>query len=1204
MQFSFDVYWETDAQHRFTRQEFLDRLTDAPAPGSEIGKRRWDIPYLEPDEEAWRRHRATLDAHLPFQDFELARPTPDGGKRYVSVSGMPVFDEFGRFVGYRGVGRHITDRKLAEAERRAHVWFLESMDRVNRAMQGTNDVEQMMGDVLEAVLEIFASDRAWLLYPCDPDAPSWRPIMERTRPEFPGAAARGHDLPMTPESAEVARVALASSGALLRGGSQTHQPSADIAEHFGVRSDMLMALRPTGDRPYLFGVHQCSRVRTWTKEEQRLFEEVGHRLTDALGRLIAFRGLRESEARLEAAQRLARVGWWERDYATGHVSLSDEACRIFGVQPLERPQWHGRWLSLIHPEDRENAAAASDLALRGGPRYDVEYRVVRPDGAVRVVHSQGDLTREESGRPVRLFGVMQDITELRQAEEALRESEQRYRTLFEKANDAIFLESDRDDIVDANERACTLLGYSRDELLTMKVPDLQAPEVRGQVGRVIRERIETHGSATFETVDLHRSGRRIPVEVTIAGISHRGENLVLSVVRDITERKRIEAELRARQELLDLAQKAARAVAFDWHIGARESENRWSPELEAMYGLEPGTFDGTYEGWKQLVHPDDWPAVKVAINRAQESGDVAAEYRVIHKDGTVRWVRAKGRMFFDAKGQPERMVGFMIDVTDWRHAEEALRASETRFRTFADHATDAFFLHDEQLTVIDVNRQACASLGYRREELIGRDPRAFDADLDETSIARLADRVGAGETVTFETRHRRKDGGVFPVEIRVRQFQQGERRFHVALARDISERKRTEQRMLAQHTVAQILADAATVDDAMPRLLEAVCEGLDWDLGTLWRVDREAGVLRCAQVWRKAFLDAAHFETATRESTFEPGVGLPGRVWRARAPACIPDVVHEPNFVRASVAADAGLHAAFAFPILLRGEVLGVIDLLSRDVRQPDQELLDMMASLGSQIGQFIERKRAEDALRVAQSEVTHLARVMTMGELTASIAHEITQPIAAAITDASTCVRWLSRTEPDLDEARQAAQRAVKDVTRAADIITRIGRLFKRSSVDAEPVNVNDVVEELLTLLRREALQSGVSITTALAPDLPLVIGDRVQLQQVLLNLLMNGLEATKGVGDRREITVTSRRADGDQVHVAVTDTGVGLPPTGADELFKAFVTTKAGGTGMGLAISRSIIDAHGGRLWAASNADRGATFTFTLPIARDAHA
>ena len=164
---------------------------------SEIGKTRWEIPYLEPDEEAWRKHRATLDAHLPFRDFELARPTPDGGKRYVSVSGMPAFDETGRFVGYRGVGRHITERKRAEAERRAHVWFLESMDRINRAMQGTNDLERMMGDVLDAVLDIFACDRAWLIYPCDPDAPSWRAVMERTRPQFPGALALQADLPVT-----------------------------------------------------------------------------------------------------------------------------------------------------------------------------------------------------------------------------------------------------------------------------------------------------------------------------------------------------------------------------------------------------------------------------------------------------------------------------------------------------------------------------------------------------------------------------------------------------------------------------------------------------------------------------------------------------------------------------------------------------------------------------------------------------------------------------------------------------------------------------------------------------------------------------------------------------------------------------------------------------------------------------------------------
>jgi len=788
VQFSFDVYWETDAQHRFTRQEFADRLTDAPALGSEIGKTRWEIPYLEPDEEAWRRHRATLDAHLPFRDFELARPAPDGGKRYVSVSGMPVFDEAARFAGYRGVGRHITERKRAEAEHRAHVWFLESMDRINRAMQGTNDLERMMGDVLDAVLEIFAADRAWLLYPCDPDAPSWRAVMERTHAQYPGAAARGRDLPMTGDSAEVARAVLGSSGALPAGPGHERQVKPEIASHFGVQSEILMALRPKGDRAYLFGLHQCSRPRTWTKEEQRLCEEVGHRLTDALGSLIAFRGLGESETRLEAAQRLAHVGWWERDYATGHVSLSDEACRIFGVQPLELPQWHGRWLSLIHPEDQERAAAASDLALRGGPRYDVEYRVVRPDGAVRVVHSQGDVTREESGRPVRQFGVMQDITEL-------------------------------------------------------------------------------------------------------------------------------------------------------------------------------------------------------------------------------------------------------------RRAEDDLRASEARFRTFVDRATDAFFLLDERLTVVDVNRQACESLGWSREELIGMQPRDFDAALDEPSIARLAERARTGETITFDTRHRRMDGTVFPVEIRTSMFQQGGRPFYLALARDISERK------LAEETL-----------------------------------------------------------------------------------------------------------------------------------------------------------REKDNALQIARTELAHVSRLTTLGELTTSIVHEVSQPLGAMVARAAAGARWLAAEPPDITEARSALDNIAADGKRAREVIARIRALTKRQAPRMELLDVNHKVREVLALAEHELKTHGIKLRTELAPTLPGVAGDRVQLQQVLLNLIVNAIEAMSGVHDRpRELTIVSRRSDANAVVVEVRDSGPGLNEEGAKQVFEPFYTTKAQGIGIGLSISRSIVEAHGGRLSASANEPHGAVFRLSLPVAQE---
>ena len=396
----------------------------------------------------------------------------------------------------------------------------------------------------------------------------------------------------------------------------------------------------------------------------------------------------------------------------------------------------------------------------------------------------------------------------RRAEQTLRAGEERFRTFLDVAADALMIHAEDGTVVDVNRQACESLGYTRQELIGMKPADFDAGLDETGLRRVV-EQVEAGDAVTFETQWRRKDGTVFPVEIRGRQFRHGARWLGISISRDITERKRAEAELRARQEMLDLAQTAARAVAFDWYIGARESENRWSPELEAMYGLEPGTFDQTYQGWKKLVHPDDWPTVKLAIERAHESGDVDAEYRVIHRDGTVHWLRAKGRMFFDAEGRPERMVGFMLDVTDRRHAEEELRASEKRFRTFVDHATDAFFLLDKQLRVVDVNRQACESLGLSREELIGMHPSEFDARLDEPSIRRLTQRADAGEIITFETHHRRKDGTAFPVEIRTGTFRQGDELFHLALARDISERKQAEER------TAKLAAIVESSDDAI-----------------------------------------------------------------------------------------------------------------------------------------------------------------------------------------------------------------------------------------------------------------------------------------------------------------------------------------------------------------------------------------------------
>jgi C4-dicarboxylate-specific signal transduction histidine kinase len=245
------------------------------------------------------------------------------------------------------------------------------------------------------------------------------------------------------------------------------------------------------------------------------------------------------------------------------------------------------------------------------------------------------------------------------------------------------------------------------------------------------------------------------------------------------------------------------------------------------------------------------------------------------------------------------------------------------------------------------------------------------------------------------------------------------------------------------------------------------------------------------------------------------------------------------------------------------------------------------------------ERTRSEEALRKTQADLAHVSRVTTMGELTAALAHDIKQPISATVTDARTCLRWLGRDQPDLAEAREAASRIIKDATRAADIIGRVRLLFEKGTPEQELVDVNEVIREMIVLLRSEANRHSISIRIDLAEDLPKVMADRVQLQQVFMNIMLNGIDAMKGTAGGGELTINSQRGENEQLVVSVSDTGVGLPPEQADQIFNAFFTTKPHGTGMGLHISRSIVESHGGRLWAADNSPRGARFYFTLPSA-----
>ena len=530
----------------------------------------------------------------------------------------------------------------------------------------------------------------------------------------------------------------------------------------------------------------------------------------------------------------------------------------------------------------------------------------------------------------------------------------------------------------------------------------------------------------------------------------------------------------------------------------------------------------------------------------------------------MHWLQAKGRMFFDAEGRPDRMVGFMIDVTDRRQAEEALRASEARFRTLVDHATDAFYLSDDQSRIIDVNEAACQMLGYSREELVGKHPREFDVGLDEASIAQVTQRVLAGQTVTFETRHRRRDGTVFPVEIRGRGFEQQGRHLLLALVRDISERKQAEERKAKLAAIVESSDDAiiskdldgiiATWNTGAQRIFGYTAQEVIGQSITILvppdRVDEARGILE--RIRRGERVD--HFETVRRR---KDGTLL-----------------------------DISLTAS---PIIdERGNVVGASK-VARDIS---------------------DRKRAEDALREkddalekARTELARVARLTTLGELTTSIAHEVAQPLGGMIASAGAGARWLAADPPAIAEARAALDNIVADGKRAREVIARIRALTKRQAPRKDSLDLNHKIAEVLALTEHELRSHDIVLRTQLDRTLPHIAGDRVQLQQVLINLIVNAVEAMSGLRDRpRELTIVSGQDGPEQVRVEVRDSGTGLDEKGAERVFEAFYTTKAEGIGIGLSISRSIIEAHGGRLSARPNEPHGAVFRFSLPVPEEA--
>jgi C4-dicarboxylate-specific signal transduction histidine kinase len=328
-----------------------------------------------------------------------------------------------------------------------------------------------------------------------------------------------------------------------------------------------------------------------------------------------------------------------------------------------------------------------------------------------------------------------------------------------------------------------------------------------------------------------------------------------------------------------------------------------------------------------------------------------------------------------------------------------------------------------------------------------------------------------------------------------------------------------------------------------------------------------------------------------------PGVGLPGRVWSSKQPTWVRDVTLDQNFPRVGLAREAGLRAALALPIIADDRVVSVIEFFMREPQAEDERLVKVITAVAAQLDMVIERKLAEDQLRNTEAELAHVARVTTMGELAASIAHEVNQPLGAIVGNADICLMWLEESAPDLKQLREAIQDIAHDGHRASQVIARIRSLVKKQIAEKAPIDLNGVAQDVLDLVTHEAQRKQVTLVSEFSQGLPAVNADRIQLQQVLINLVMNGIDAMNGIDGRKPcLTLRTERSE-DSVVATVTDCGVGFETGKSEQLFKPFHTTKPTGMGMGLAISRSIIEAHGGKLWAEKNVDFGASFKFSLP-------
>jgi PAS domain S-box-containing protein len=534
----------------------------------------------------------------------------------------------------------------------------------------------------------------------------------------------------------------------------------------------------------------------------------------------------------------------------------------------------------------------------------------------------------------------------------------------------------------------------------------------------------------------------------------------------------------------------------------------------------------------------------------------------------------------------------------------AIKSSEQRFRDIAETAGDWIYEMDANLRFTYISDRFFEIFPVTPAQVIGKTRQEFAGrELNEPHWKKHYSDLSAHRPFrNFAYRTTMTDGSVRYLEISGKPVFSSDAEFvgYRGTGTDITELRLREQQLAAQNVTTSVLVESATLAEAMPRVLEAVCKSLDWAMGVHWSVDPQAQVLRREEMHVAPPRLLQEMVEVNRRVTFPHGVGLPGRVWSTGRAAWIVDVVHDPNFPRAPAAAKDGLHGAFGFPIIGPGGFLGVMEFFSMEIREPSAAVLALFEGIGGQVGQFIERKRAEAELE--RAKIAAEAATQAKSDFLANMSHEIRTPMNAIIGMSD--LLTTSGLEPQQQEMAETIRMS------GQHLLTIINQILDFSKIESgnieleqAPFDLAGCIEEALQLVAPKVSGSDIELTYALHEAVPrLVVGDTARLRQVLVNLLANAIKFTPAgeVG----VTVSARRLKGSrrEVHFAVHDTGIGIPKDRFDRLFKVFsqvdvsTTRRYGGTGLGLAISKRLSELMGGRIWAESEPGKGSTFHFTI--------